>query len=80
MQTVLNQKPSCLLKGGLAFLLRKGRGDETANILVIYYHCGIEFGYGQAQPRLLMQVMAITKDDKGTPEHLDDQYWIKDLN
>ena len=23
MQTVLNQKPSCLLKGGLAFLLGK---------------------------------------------------------
>ena len=24
MQTVLNKKPSCLIKGGLAFLLRKG--------------------------------------------------------
>jgi hypothetical protein len=28
MQTVLNVKPSCLIKGGLAFLLRKGGRDE----------------------------------------------------
>jgi hypothetical protein len=31
MQNVLNQKPSCLLKGSLAFLLGKGGQDKEAS-------------------------------------------------
>ena len=31
MQNVLNQKPSCLLKGSLAFLLEKGGQDKEAS-------------------------------------------------
>jgi hypothetical protein len=39
MQTVLNQKPSCLLKGGSAFLMGKGRTDP---------------GTGGIEPRAIM--------------------------
>jgi len=38
MQTVLNQKPSCRLKGGLAFLMGKGGQDgEVINSQKLTY-------------------------------------------
>ena len=38
MQSVLNQKPSCLLKGGLAFLRRERGGNEIKYKSFLYQH------------------------------------------